>query len=553
MASCFKNESLLMLNSNIISCFTPNRLYFFKHHTRNFAKRNKREVLLNIKNVSIDVKAKNLLFDANLKIHTDDKFLLMGINGSGKSSILKAIKGEIEIESGNINTHNERSLAYLPQDVEVYMQQYESLSVTEYLFEYHDIDLDEGLHRLDKLLMLNVTQYFGITKTFCEKTIISLSGGEKSKLLLCAIILSNPDCILLDEPSNHLDEKAKNYLAKFIRESEKAFILVSHDERFNSKLKLKNLCIDHVEKKLIPLKGSFQKFIKEKEAVQEQQENINRNFNKEVNALKHKMKALDKKRSSTSRYVINDVEKTKKLRRDLQSKKLQQQQFDSSFSIYKPTFAFAEAETKYSWMNLENIKQQFDDNTIIDNFSCEISSNSKIGLTGSNGSGKTTLLKILANQIEPSQGNVTLSEYSILGYLPQHTEALDTTLSVFQYMESTFDLSSETIYRSLRMFFENPEKIVDLTCDQLSTGQKRKLQLILLAIQEPDILLLDEPTNHLDKASIEVLSQEIKKFNGTILISSHDNPFIKATVGIIWDLNEGAVTNSAATRFTKKF
>jgi ATPase subunit of ABC transporter with duplicated ATPase domains len=518
--------------------------------------------MLVIQNISYIHPCKDLLFDRiNLTVNKHDKIALIGNNGTGKSTLLKIIAGLLPPSDGAL--YSESKPYYIPQ----IFGQFNGLTVAQ------AIGIDEKLKALSEILSGNVTETnmsvlnddWNVEERCAEallqweldglslsRRMETLSGGQKTKVFLAGISIHRPETVLLDEPSNHLDMKGRTLLYDFIQSSRSTIIAVTHDRKllnmFDSICELSSKGITayggnydfYIEQKQIErnalnddIKGREKALRKAKETEREtleRQQRRNARGNKQqksegtpkimINKLKN-----DAERSSAR---LKDVlaEKTGDIARELTElrKELPHMDgmrfgFDNSALHFGKILVTAES-VNFSYDNRTLWKQPPD---------FRIRSGERIALRGSNGSGKTTLIKIILGELQPESGKILRSVDNAV-YIDQDYSLVDNDLTVYAQSQK-FNASAlqehEIKIRLNRFLFTKTDW--DKLCDSLSGGEKMRLMLCCLTIgnRAPDMIILDEPTNNLDIRNMEILTEAINEYKGTLIVVSHDSYFLE--------------------------
>lgn len=494
----------------------------------------------------------------NLSVASGDKVSLIGNNGMGKSTLLKLIAGELHLSSGNI--HCTSKPYYIPQQIGM-----TGLTIGELLgvsrkinalhaickgsdnYEHYDVLADDWEV---ETRCNNALQAWGLSEMKLTTSIDTLSGGEKTKLLLAGMQIHHPSIILLDEPTNHLDDLSRQHLYEFISKSKATILVVSHD------ITLLNLleATYEISPKGITLYGGNYNFYKVQKETEIQA--LHKQINAEESVLKLARKKArevnerqEKKAQQGERnkdQIIPILRKTTKNSGEKTSAKLKEKQTDiinqrqqklSELRQRQP----AECELKLNFNNtqLHNGKLLVSANSI--NFKYEakndlwnhlleiqIYSGERIHLKGDNGSGKTTLIKLLIGELNPYIGEITRNDFSFI-YLDQEYNKVKTSLTLLelaQHYNKHNLLDHEIKLRLHRALFS--KEMWDKPCNVLSGGESMRLYLCCLMISDqiPDLIILDEPTNNLDLSSLAILATTIKNYRGTLLVISHDRSFI---------------------------
>ena len=474
----------------------------------------------------------------DLEVKTGDKIALVGENGSGKSTFLKLIEGSEKCTEGTISIRKESKVGYLKQEFinsndtikNILLDSFKEIKEIENELKRIEKKMDEGTNNklINRYCILQekymniggyqieeeidkLTSYFDIN-ILKEKEYNSLSGGEKRIVMFISLILSKPDIILLDEPTNHLDINMLEKLEKFIINSNKTFIIVSHDRFFLDKVINKVVLLENG--KIEMFHGNYTYFKNENEKRIEALKQDYKEQQKEINKMKKQIKTLKEwgnfgagneifaKRAFS---IEKRLEKMEKLDRPIDKKEL-----PISFNM--------ENRSGKEVINLKNYSLSINDKELITDSNLNIYYGDKVALIGPNGSGKSSLIKDILN-------NNRLGESVKVGYIPQTIEfdnENDTVLEVANY----YCNCSEEIVRSKLFHFEFYKNDINKQVRLLSGGERVRLKLFILLQESINFIIMDEPTNHIDIETKEVLENAFNTFKGTILFVSHDRYFI---------------------------
>ena len=528
------------------------------------------ELMIAINNLSFNIGANKVL--DNISFVLNGKIGLVGKNGSGKSTLLKIISNNIKEYKGNVDLNNE-SVGYLCQEIP---HIYDNMSIIEYIKYETGFDvLESKIHQLETNLneknmeeygdllnyFLSIDGYnfnenlnsimIGLNLNSSMNTPIGiLSGGQKMKVLLANLILSNKDILLLDEPTNNLDLSAIEWLENYLKVSNKKMLVVSHDEQFLNNVVGKIFELDNGTIKEYNMSYHDYLITKEQEYKQQYEEYIKK-IN-EKNRLKRSLqKAKEWSNIGNSKKSHNDNDKiannyAKERTNNSNISKINKQLDDLKIP------SFEEKEKINFFLNIDESKGNKD---IIlkdlvcgyDNFSTPILNlnivyGSKIQITGKNGSGKTTLINTILGKIEPLNGNVIVGSAVKLGIISQDTININSKCTVIEYLTNKKDnIDLSLIFILLDKFginYTDKDKIYNT----LSPGERTKVNLVKIALDKINVLILDEVTNHLDKEAIDLIFELISLYNGTIISISHNRKYNEIlNADICLDMNDGLV------------
>ena len=518
--------------------------------------------MLILKNVSYTHHNKELLFDnINFTVNHQDKIALIGNNGIGKSTLLKIISKKSQSANGQIQIDSEPY--YIPQ----IFGQYNHLTIAQAL------GIEEKLNALKEILNGNATEenfnalnddwtieercsealnHWQLNNLDLTEKIETLSGGQKTKVFLASISIHQPELILLDEPSNHLDISSRQLLYDFIQFTKSTLIVVSHDRKL---LNLLNKVCELSKHGIKIYGGNYDFYAEQKQIesnalgqeIQSQEKALRKAKEKERETLERQQK-LDNRgkgkqeKSGVSRIMMNTLRnnaenstaKTKSVHAEKTSGISKQlQELRSALpDIDKMKFDLDNAALHKGkiLINATNINFGYDINPLWkNNLNFQITSGERIALKGENGSGKTTLIKLIIGNLEPQSGTVFRAENKSV-YIDQDYSLLDSKLKVYEQAQqfNNAALQEHEIKMRLNRFLFTKEDW-DKSCSVLSGGERMRLILCCLTInnQSPDIIILDEPTNNLDIQNIEIVTKAINEYQGTLIVVSHDETFLE--------------------------
>ena len=495
--------------------------------------------LITIENISKSYTEKKLLENISLGINEGDKIGIIGVNGTGKSTLLKIIAGVEECDSGKVIKGNKVRVEYLSQSPDFKMdatvlsqvfrgnsEEMEILREYEYLLERAE-NLEDVSDKLisvqSKIDSLNlwemeseakkVLMTLGI-KNFNEK-IGNLSGGQKKRVALASALIAPCDILILDEPTNHMDNETITWLEEYLNDKQATLIMITHDRYFLDRVS--NRIIELDRGKLYSYDGNYSVFL-EKKLEREENE-----------------KSREEKKQSLIRSELKWVKRGAKARTTKQKARLQR--FDelvkSVENINKETLDISVASSRLGKkiMEINNISKSFGEKTIIKDFSYTVTRKDRIGIIGNNGMGKSTLMKILNKSLEVDSGNVDIGETVKIGYFSQESEDMNPNLRAIDYIKETAEYietaEGEKISASQiceRFLFDGTLQYSYIS--KLSGGEKRRLYLLKILATAPNVLLLDEPTNDLDIETLKILEEYLDYFNGAVIVISHDRYFL---------------------------
>ena len=473
--------------------------------------------ILNVEKVSKTYGEKELFNNVSLGINSGDKIGLIGVNGTGKSTLLKIIAGVEEPDEGQVVKGKGIELAYLAQ-TPLY---YENENVLEYVMR--------GKHADSQPKAKEILNKLGITNHGAMMNI--LSGGQKKRAALARTLVEPARLLILDEPTNHLDNDMVLWLEQFIKNFKGELIMVTHDRYF----------LDNVTNRIVELdKASLYSY------------DTNYSGFLELKTQREEMeRATEAKRQNILRKELAWI------RRGCQARSTKQQARIDRFEDMKEASKQARARFDKQLMDmnsvssrlgrktveLHNICKSFGERTIIDDFTYIFLRDDRIGIVGDNGCGKSTLMKIIAGQLEPDSGSVEVGETVRIGYFMQENEPLDGGLTVLEFVRrigeyvTTADGKATASQMCEKFLFTPKQQWTPIS--KLSGGEKRRLYLLSVLMSAPNVLILDEPTNDLDIETLEILEEYLDGFAGIVITVSHDRYFLDRVVDRIFAFEAG--------------
>ncbi len=499
---------------------------------------------------------------AAFKVEDNDRIGLIGCNGCGKTSLFKLITGEYLPTEGGIVRGKDVRIGYMEQYLDcddnqtlygealtvfndVIEMELQLAEINRQLLESSDIALiekqlrlTEEIERRDGLVYEAKTKASLLGLGFKEEDLIArvgtLSGGQRSKLSLCKLLLSNANLLLLDEPTNNLDVDAINWLEDFLMKYRGAFMVVSHDRYFLDKVTSSTMEIAHG--KIILTKGNYTVFQKLKA---ERELTIEREYEKTMTEIKRIEGIIEQqKRFNQERNYITIASKQKQIDR------LRETLVVPDKALKSVNFSFkTDLRAGDEVLIVEDLSKSFPGKPLFKSFDLKIFRDDRIFLLGPNGCGKSTFLKIINREQSPDGGAFRFGSNVKVGYFDQNIDKLDSGKTVLDEVWDMYRFMTETeIRNALAMFLFRGEDVYKKV-SLLSGGERAKISLLKIMLARPNFLILDEPTNHLDITSREVLENALCDFDGTLLVVSHDRYFInKLSSRIVHLTHDGAVS-----------
>ena len=463
-------------------------------------------MLITFNNVSLQYTDKRILDNVSFTINDNAKLGIIGMNGAGKSSILKLIVGEFEPSSGVIYRKNDLKMGYLSQEVTLYddktiFEETKRLSKNENDYEISSI--------LNKLGLMDHNKQVG-----------QISGGERKRLQLASVLISKTDMLILDEPTNHLDIAMIAWLEKYLIKYNKAIILVTHDRYFLERITTQIMEIENG--KVYLYDANYSGFLTLKT---ERMEYLKANERKLSSILKKEAKWMamnPQARSTKSRERIERFYNNEDTLKDIKT--------SIKASTKEMEFSSKKSRMGKKTIILDGIDLTMDGKTLIKNFSYIVNKYDRVGIVGNNGCGKTTLFNSIISPKETQIDKIIIGETINIGYFKQTDKIMDSNIKVIDYLKEYgeyIDTNTGKISASqlLENYFFTPT-MQQMPVSRLSGGEKRRLSLLKVLITNPNVLFLDEPTNDLDIYTIEILEDYLEDFSGAVLVVSHDRYFL---------------------------
>lgn len=457
-------------------------------------------ILLNAEHIKKNYTEKTLLEDVSISIFEGDKIGLVGVNGSGKSTLLKILAGVMDEDEGTVTRNRMLRIGYLPQN-----PAYDgNLTVMEQAAEYTD----------------NAPDY--LIRTYLNRTGITehnalmgrLSGGQRKRVALACVLLKETNLLILDEPTNHMDIHITEWLEQQLDEYKGAVVMITHDRYFLERI-TDRIC--EIEKgRLVSYEGSYDSFLEQKAARLEM-----------AKATERKRAAIYRKELRWIRWSA-PARTTKAKGRIKRFHQLEENR--ETFDDPHMEIGTVSSRLGKKIIEIKGISKSYGDRKLIDDFSYVILRNDRIGIVGDNGCGKTTLLRIIMGEAEPDCGTVEKGDTVRIGYFSQESSELDDSARVIKYIESIAEnVRTEEGYLSASQMLERflfPSYMHSVEIGRLSGGEKRRLYLLSILMQAPNVLILDEPTNDLDIDTLTVLEDYLDDFPGAVIAVSHDRYFL---------------------------
>ncbi|EAJ0500434.1 ABC-F family ATP-binding cassette domain-containing protein [Campylobacter coli] len=522
---------------------------------------------------------KIVLNEANFSANEGEKIAIIGKNGEGKSSLLKALLGTLALDSGRVVRQNGKSIAMLSQTVdfsanlsvkeaikieleEIYntLKEYEALqsklekepTSKEYLKQMDDlialIDSKDAWNIEAKIT--RVLKEFSLLD-YSDRLVCTLSGGEIRRVGLCILLLKNPDILLLDEPTNHLDVYMTSFLEDLLKNSKMCVIFISHDRYFIDAIAHK--CVEVDQGKLSVFKGGYANYLEKKtqilESLAKSHETLLKHLKSEEEWLRRGVKARLKRNEGRKERIFKMREEAKKNPGAIKRLKLEISRAALNFTGEKIP------NRKKMLFELKNVSKNLGEKALFTDFSSRILQGERIAIVGKNGCGKSTFLKILLGELKQDSGEIKRGEIKI-GYFDQARSLVNSDKTLLEIFCPNGGDRVEVRGKNMHVYgylknFLFPKEFLDKSVSVLSGGEKNRIALALLFTEEYDVLILDEPTNDLDIATINILEEYLLSFEGAILLVSHNRYFVDKIATKLYAFENGAKINILHTLYTE--
>ena len=475
--------------------------------------------VINVEHISKLYGDKMILEDLSCSVDEGDKIGIIGINGTGKSTLLRIIAGEEEADEGKIIFSNGMTIGWMGQNPEFD----EESSILKYVCEGKKIEDDYG-YESDAKALLTVLEL----ENFDEK-IKNLSGGQKKRAALCKVLLQKPDILILDEPTNHLDNKMSDWLENYLKSFRGVLLMVTHDRYF----------LDKVTNHIWEVEGG---------KVYYYDENYSGYLERKAEREEREL-ASERKRQSILRSEVKWVMRGARARSTKQKARLERfeqlKAMDSPKTAKQVEMGSVGTRLGKKTIELYDISKAYGDKVLFKHFSYIFKRFERIGFVGHNGCGKSTLMKILADLEQADSGAIEWGETIKIGYFAQECEVMDERERVIDYIKDAAEYvrTSEGLVSASKMLerflFSSDMQYTPIA--KISGGERRRLYLLKVLMQSPNVLILDEPTNDLDIATLRVLEDFLDEFAGIVITVSHDRYFLDRTVDRIAAFENGNI------------
>jgi ATP-binding cassette subfamily F protein 3 len=519
--------------------------------------------MLNIHNLSVSFNGEYLFEEISFRLNSGDRVGLIGKNGAGKSTLLKLLSKEMQADTGVIASDKEVQIGFLKQDLdfeqgrtvlEEAYQAFEEIKSLELQLDYinHQLaertdyesdgytklmeDLSDITHRYEIVGGYNyqgetekILQGLGFKREDFDKFTDTFSGGWRMRIELAKLLLQNNDVLLLDEPTNHLDIESIIWLEQFLRNSNSAIAIVSHDKMFLDNVT--NRTIEISLGRIYDYNKPYSQFLVLRQEIKEQQLSAQKNQEKQIQQTEKLIEKFRAKASKASmaQSLIKKLDKLDRIEVDEDDNSVMNLRFPISVTPGKVV------------VEIENLSKHYGKNEVLNHIDLLIERDSKTAFVGQNGQGKSTLAKIVVGELE-HQGKLKLGHNVQIGYFAQNqAEYLDGNKTILDTMIDAANEKNRSKVRDILGSFLFRGDEVDKYVKVLSGGERNRLALAKMLLQPFNVLVMDEPTNHLDIKSKNVLKQALQSFEGTLVLVSHDRDFLQGLTNKVYEFKDGDI------------
>ncbi len=483
--------------------------------------------LLTIKNFSKSITDKTLFTNTDFSINEGEKIGVIGVNGTGKSTLLKIVAGVMDTDEGEVIKAGKVKIKYLPQNPEFP----EGITIYDYVISQNANEHNSWNVEGEAKNILNILGFSDYSQI-----VDKLSGGQKKRVALAATLLSDCDILILDEPTNHLDSYMSAWLEDYLKKSRAALIMVTHDRYF-----LDRVCNSIAEidgGKIYRYTGGYENFLEEKTL-------------REDIAL-----ASERKRQSILRVELEWIQRGARARSTKQKAHIQRYEalrdMEGPKQAEKLQMGSVSSRLGNKTIELTGITKSYGDKKLIDDFNYIFLADDRIGIVGENGCGKSTLLKIITGGITPDEGTIDIGQTVKIGYFSQENEYLPENMRVIDYIRDTAEFveTEDGVISAVKMLerFLFDSTLQYQRIEKLSGGEKRRLYLLKILMEAPNVLILDEPTNDLDISTMMILEDYLDNFKGIVISVSHDRYFLNRMANRIFAYEKNDMTGDTTIK-----
>ena len=519
-------------------------------------------ILISVQELQKSFGVHEVLRSVTFSLQKGEKMGLVGVNGCGKTTLMRMIAGEMQPDGGTIHRNKDLRVGYLAQldDIPLtdtvwgaLLKVFEPIRVMERrmaeiekLLESANSEtalrLSNEYQRLTESYnaqqgyayegeILRVLNGLGLKPEMHQRQVSTLSGGERTRLSLAKLLLQKPDIILMDEPTNHLDLEAIEWLQDYLTDYKGSLLLISHDRYF-----LDHVCTTMGELlggKMIKFTGNYTEYMKKRTA----------DFETRMKAYELQQKEIQREQAIIERYRSFNREKSIKAAESREKRLAKVERLEKPVEEQHVRFSFdARRRSGEEALEVRELSKSFEGQPVFQNLSFKLRTGDRVALIGPNGVGKSTLFRILTHQINPDHGSIRFGTNIDIGYYDQHQQNLNPQNTILDEVWNTFHKLEQTRIRSaLGLFLFTGDEVFE-KIEKLSGGERGRVALTKLMLKQDNLLLLDEPTNHLDMDSREVLEDALRDFPGTILAISHDRYFINRFAEKVMVMEKDGVT-----------
>ena len=519
-------------------------------------------ILISVQELQKSFGVHEVLRSVTFSLQKGEKMGLVGVNGCGKTTLMRMIAGEMQPDGGTIHRNKDLRVGYLAQldDIPLtdtvwgaLLKVFEPIRVMERrmaeiekLLESADpetaLRLSSEYQRLTESYnaqqgyayegeILRVLNGLGLKPEMHQRQVSTLSGGERTRLSLAKLLLQKPDIILMDEPNNHLDLEAIEWLQDYLTDYKGSLLLISHDRYF-----LDHVCTTMGELlggKMFKFTGNYTEYMKKRTA----------DFETRMKAYELQQKEIQREQAIIERYRSFNREKSIKAAESREKRLAKVERLEKPVEEQHVRFSFdARRRSGEEALEVRDLSKSFEGQPVFQNLSFKLRTGDRVALIGPNGVGKSTLFRILTHQINPDHGSVRFGTNIDIGYYDQHQQNLNPQNTILDEVWNAFPKLEQTRIRSaLGLFLFTGDEVFE-KIEKLSGGERGRVALTKLMLKQDNLLLLDEPTNHLDMDSREVLEDALRDFPGTILAISHDRYFINRFAEKVMVMEKDGVT-----------